>query len=243
MKYNDKKYIPDDYELSVEISEPDRQEETLKHEEFVAAIKKAISDKAISDRVLMSEDQFKDMTDWSKWESLPHENKAQEYLPSLHEEDLKYLDALNDAQIKYSMNTVVSPADVPWQTKVNPPVTWTVTSTSNSTSYWATTPQYVGQYTQHPVEPWPVAAPFFKDNAEQLAKDAEAEAMIAEEKEKIKRIRYPSYKKDDRVQTPEGPGSVWSVDRDGTVCVELDKDSNILYEFEKKEIKKIKTKG
>lgn len=48
------------------------------------------------------------------------------------------------------------------------------------------------------------------------------------------------YKKDDRVITPNGNGSVWSVDKDGTVCVELDNDPNILHEFEKKEIKKIK---
>lgn len=59
-------------------------------------------------------------------------------------------------------------------------------------------------------------------------------------REKPKRTRYPSYKKEDRVQTPEGPGNVWSVDRDGTVCVELDKDPSVLYEFEKKELKKIK---
>lgn len=58
--------------------------------------------------------------------------------------------------------------------------------------------------------------------------------------EKPKRVRYPVYRKNDRVQTPIGPGSVWSIDRDGTICVEVDSDSSILHEFEKKELKKIK---
>jgi hypothetical protein len=57
---------------------------------------------------------------------------------------------------------------------------------------------------------------------------------------KSKRVRHPSYKKDDRVQTPNGLGSIWSVEKDGTICVELDGDSNVLHEFEKKELKKIK---
>lgn len=59
--------------------------------------------------------------------------------------------------------------------------------------------------------------------------------------ETAKRTRQPSYKKDDRVETPNGPGNIWSVDRDGgLVCVELDSDPSILHEFEKFEIKKIK---
>lgn len=57
---------------------------------------------------------------------------------------------------------------------------------------------------------------------------------------KAKRPRYPSYKKNDRVTTPNGLGSVWSVEKDGTVCVELDSNPSILHEFEKKEIKKSK---
>lgn len=55
-----------------------------------------------------------------------------------------------------------------------------------------------------------------------------------------KRTRTPSLKKSDRVNTPNGPGSVWIIEKDGTVCVELDSDSSCLHEFEKKEIKKIK---
>jgi len=60
---------------------------------------------------------------------------------------------------------------------------------------------------------------------------------------KIKKPRYPTYKKNDRVNTPSGQGSIWSVDKDGTVCVELDNDPSVLHEFEKKEIKKIRTKS
>lgn len=53
--------------------------------------------------------------------------------------------------------------------------------------------------------------------------------------------RAPGIRKDDRVSTPQGPGKVYSIDIDGIVCVELDsdKDSNILYEFEKKEVEKL----
>lgn len=62
----------------------------------------------------------------------------------------------------------------------------------------------------------------------------------AKEEAKPKKPRYPAYKKNDRVNTPNGAGNVWSVDKDGTVCVELDSDPSILHEFEKKELKKIK---
>jgi len=65
-------------------------------------------------------------------------------------------------------------------------------------------------------------------------------AKAAPKESRTKRPRYPAYKKDDRVTTPNGAGNVWGVDRDGTVCVELDNDPSILHEFEKKELKKIK---
>ena len=61
-----------------------------------------------------------------------------------------------------------------------------------------------------------------------------------EPEKKPRKPRYPRYKKDDRVNTPNGPGNVWLVDSDGTVCVELDNDPSILHEFERKELKKIK---
>jgi hypothetical protein len=66
------------------------------------------------------------------------------------------------------------------------------------------------------------------------------EAKPAPKQEKVKRTRSPSIKKDDRVNTPKGPGNVWGIDRDGTVCVELDNDPGLLHEFEKKELKKVK---
>lgn len=67
------------------------------------------------------------------------------------------------------------------------------------------------------------------------------EKTLSKTKEKTRRVRSP-FKKGDRITTPKGVGTVWCVDMDGTICVQLsnDDDSDILYEFDKKEVKKIK---
>lgn len=87
---------------------------------------------------------------------------------------------------------------------------------------------------------WSVRVEEYVKEEEKSAGGYSIEAKAAPKPEKVKRVRYPAYKKNDRVNTPNGPGNVWSVDRDGTVCVELDSDPTILHEFEKKELKKIK---
>ena len=46
-----------------------------------------------------------------------------------------------------------------------------------------------------------------------------------------------SLKKDDRVKTPLGLGKVWSVETD-LICVILDNDTSILYEFDSSEVEK-----
>lgn len=47
----------------------------------------------------------------------------------------------------------------------------------------------------------------------------------------------------DWVSTPEGDGQVWLIDENDTICVEIHKDSGIVYEFDRSEITKIVKKG
>ncbi len=46
----------------------------------------------------------------------------------------------------------------------------------------------------------------------------------------------------DKVSTAEGEGEVWFIDEDDTICVELDKDAGVCYEFDRNEITKIGAK-
>lgn len=133
---------------------------------------------------------------------------------SWDEDRKKLLDEIKNAPVKtYSMGTV----------------SW------NGAVY---TGKWPGAYVQ-PQNSWDINIEY-TELKDELPKESVLPAISVAKEEKPKRVRYPSYKKNDRVQTPNGPGNVWSVDRDGTVCVELDKDSCILHEFEKKELKKIK---
>jgi hypothetical protein len=43
----------------------------------------------------------------------------------------------------------------------------------------------------------------------------------------------------DKVKTSQGQGKVYAIDRDGTICVELESDTTILYEFDMEEIELI----
>lgn len=126
----------------------------------------------------------------------------------------------------YSIQTISTPVTVTYTANSS---TWD--NPSYNPSHWTASKFY--DYWTSPPQSFIPQAPTI------------AEAIFDEQKEeetveKTKRVRYPAYKKNDRVQTPEGPGNIWSVDRDGIVCVELDKDPTILHEFEKKELKKIK---
>lgn len=100
-------------------------------------------------------------------------------------------------------------------------------------------PHWVKTITPGLIKPQIHGYPLDAGDFVQSAKAKKASVGIIGEP-KPKRTRTPSIKKDDRVSTPNGPGKVWIVERDGTVCVELDNDNDCLHEFEKKEIKKIK---
>lgn len=120
-------------------------------------------------------------------------------------------------------------------------------------SFWQDSPDPIGKLSK-PSKPWakkimpglvdlqpmPAPVPLLYDKQIDYVAPIGGFSIEAKAAPKPKKPRYPAYKKDDRVNTPEGPGNVWSVDRDGTVCVELDSDPSILHEFEKKELKKIK---
>lgn len=51
---------------------------------------------------------------------------------------------------------------------------------------------------------------------------------------------YSSFKKNDKVSTPNGPGTIFSIDDLHDICVELDSDKTVYYEFMVTELKKIK---
>lgn len=51
---------------------------------------------------------------------------------------------------------------------------------------------------------------------------------------------YINFRKGDRVRTPEGNGVIYSIDDLNDVCVELDHDKSVFYEFTVNEIEKTK---
>jgi hypothetical protein len=51
---------------------------------------------------------------------------------------------------------------------------------------------------------------------------------------------FTNYQKGDRIKTKNGNGVIWSIDDINDICVELDEDKSVLFEFTIDEIEKIK---